>query len=589
MRNITLITSTFLILTGTILAQPFPHRSIPRTHTRHIVGESAPDRLVIQHRAGADVDEIQRVLGVHGAAVDRHHSALRISVINVDPERRDEIMQELEESGLFNFVEPDYLAEVVNTPNDPFYSSQWHLLTIQAPSAWNLSTGSTSVPIAMVDSGVDPTHPDLASKLLQGWSFLTGTSDTHDVQGHGTTTAGAAAALGNNGIGVAGVAWQNPILPLVVADSTGYASYSNIASAITYAADHGARVVNVSIAGASASSTLQSAVSYAWNRGTVVFAAAGNTGSSAPNYPAACQYAVAVGATDSNDTLASFSSYGSAISLTAPGVNIYTTTNGGGYGYASGTSYSSPIAAGVAALVLSYAPSLSAANLVRVLETNADDLGAVGYDQYFGWGRVNAYRALVGSGTTVDTTPPTVAISSPGASASVQGTIYVQGTATDNVGVTRVEFYLDSNLVTTAYSSSFSFSWNTSVAANGSHSLVVKAYDLAGNVGQASVTVSVNNPISVSIQTLSTWIQSPSNGVTISGPTSVAAAASDSVSITQVCIYVDGVLYYTGSAAPYSFRLNTKKMASGAHSVFSRAWDALGTVATSAPITVYLR
>jgi len=553
------------------------------------LGEAAPDRLVVQHRLGANSTAIQRAFGRHGASVHGYHAALSISVLTVDPARRDEIAQELEDTGLFNFVEPDYLAHVTATPNDPQYASQWHLATIQAPSAWNITTGSSSVKIAIVDSGVDPTHPDLAPKLIPGWSFITGTTDTHDTMGHGTTTAGAAAALGNNGIGVAGVAWQNPVMPLVVVDSTGFASYSNIASAITYAADQGARIVNVSIGGTSASSTLQSAVNYAWNKGTVVFASSGNGGSSTPYYPAGCQNVVSVGATDSNDTLASWSNYGSWMSLVAPGVNIYTTTNGGGYGYASGTSYSSPIAAGVGALVLSYSPSLSASSLVNVLERNSDDLGAAGYDPTFGWGRVNAYRALTGSGASLDTTPPAVTITNPAASASIQGTVNVQGTATDNVGVSRIEVYIDGNLVNTVYASPYSYAWDTTSAANGSHSVVVKAYDSANNVGQASVSVTVNNPLLVSAQAPTVFIQSPSNGSTINGNAWVTASAFDNVKVTQVAIYMDGVMLYSGSVAPYSLQLNAKKLSKGAHTITAKAWDSLGLVGTSAAVTVYAK
>ncbi|MEO7142541.1 MAG: S8 family serine peptidase, partial [Bryobacteraceae bacterium] len=419
-------------------------------------------------------------------------------------------------------------------------------------------------------------------------SFLTSTTNTQDTMGHGTATAGTAAAITNNGMGVAGIAWQNPLLPLVVVDATGSASYSDMASAITYAADHGARIVNISIGGASSSSTLQSAVNYAWNKGAVVFASAGNGGSNAPYYPAACQYAVGVSATDSTDTLASFSSYGPDVSLSAPGVNILTTTTGGGYGYWSGTSFSSPVAAGVGALVLSYAPSMSAQALVNVLEQNSDDLGAPGYDQYYGWGRVNAYKALLGTGSSGDTTPPAVTLSSPSNGAAVNGSIAVQGTATDNVGVSRIEFFVDGNLAAaTAYSSPFSFPWNTTSAANATHTLTVNAYDAANNVGQASVSVTVNNaPPPPDTQPPTVYISSPANGQQVRGNSiAIMAIASDNVGVTQVSISIDGVVHYTGSVAPYSLNYNTKKLAAGPHTVTAKAWDAVGNWAASAPVT----
>jgi thermitase len=147
------------------------------------------------------------------------------------------------------------------------------------PSAWGITTGVASATIAVIDSGADSTHPDLSSKLAAGWNFVNGTSNTADDYGHGTAVAGVAAAATNNGIGIAGVSWNNMIMPLVALDSTGSASYSNIASAI-HAADHWARIINISLGGASGSSTLQNAVNYAWGKGAVIFAAPMNNSSS---------------------------------------------------------------------------------------------------------------------------------------------------------------------------------------------------------------------------------------------------------------------------------------------------------------------
>jgi hypothetical protein len=635
-----------------------------------------PDHILVQHRVGANVGDDQQSLAARGARLLSHHAGSRISVLSVDPSVRDQMIQDLEASGQFTFVEPDYLAVPLLVPNDPNYSQQWHLQTIQAPSAWDVTTGSTTVPIAMIDSGVDPTHPDLASKLIPGWSFLTGTADTHDVLGHGTETAGTAAAIGNNAAGVAGVAWQNPIMPLVVLNSSDWATYSDIANAIMYAADHGVRIVNISIGGTSSSSTMQTAVNYGWNKGTVVFAAAGNYSSSTPIYPAGCTNVVAVGATDSNDLLASFSNFGTYVDLTAPGVNIVTTTAGGGYGGVSGTSFSSPIAAGVAALVLSRNPSLSAQQLVTLLEQNSDDLGALGYDPIFGWGRVNASRAVVAAGggtlppptvtistpapssilravvivqgnataptnlssvelwvdgaktstttaasfsfnwdTTAATngphtltvkayepsgvtgqasvnvsvtnytpTPPTVAIATPANASTVAGLVPVQGSATGTVAVVSIQLVVDGTPSATASSSPFSFNWNSSLASNGNHTLTVKASDAAGNVGQALTTVTVSNQTDTTPPTVS--ITSPVDGETIWGGTTVTAAAWDDVGVTQVSLYIDGVLYGTDSSAPYTFTFNAKKLSRGTHTLTAKARDAAGNVATSAAVTV---
>jgi len=183
-------------------------------------------------------------------------------------------------------------------------------------------------------------------------------------------------------------------MPLVVVDANDFAAYSDIASAFQFAADHGVRVINASLGGPNPSDTLQIAVNYAWNEGAVIFAAAMNDSTDSPYYPAASTYVVAVSATDSNDHLASFSNYGNWITLAAPGTNILTTVNGGGYTYWNGTSFSAPIVAGVAALCLAVNPALSASDLVSLLKQTADDIGPPGFDLSFGWGRVDAFQAV---------------------------------------------------------------------------------------------------------------------------------------------------------------------------------------------------
>jgi subtilisin family serine protease len=364
-------------------------------------------RLIVQLHRDANPDAVAQTLAVHGSAIHKTIPQLRTHVIRVPEAVIDRVAASLERTGLFTIVEQDHVAQGAALPNDPSFASEWHLSKIKASSAWDLTKGSSSIKVAVVDSGVDPTHPDLASKLVPGWNFVSDNSDTRDSQGHGTAVAGALAAATNNYTGVAGVAWSNPIMPLVVLDSNNYASYSDVASAITYAADHGARIINVSLGGSSASSTLQSAVDYAWNKGAVVFAAASNNSSSSPYYPAACRNVVAVSATTQSDTFASFSNYGSWITISAPGDNILTTTKGGGYGSWYGTSLATPVAAGVGALVFSRNPALSSSQLFNILKQNSDDLGSGGFDPYFGWGRVNAYRAVAAAGGTTVTSSPT--------------------------------------------------------------------------------------------------------------------------------------------------------------------------------------
>ena len=350
-----------------------------------------PGRLLAAPRAEADPALIAQTLHRHAAVQRLQVPQYGVSVLDVPEEYSAAILESLRRTGLFRYVERDFYARTSasSSPNDPKYPAQWHLQHIHGPDAWSITTGGAGVMVAVIDSGVDATHPDLAALLVPGWNFVTGASDTDDQVGHGTAVAGTLAALSDNGIGVAGVSWHSQILPVTVVDMYERAAYSDIAAAIRYAADRGARVMNVSIGGDTSSSTLQDAVNYAWDRGALIFASAMNNASSTQYYPAACDHVVAVAATDATDHLASFSNFGDWITLKAPGVDILTTSMGGGYGYWSGTSFASPIVAGVAALALTVQPSLTNAQLAQLLVQTADG------------GLVNAGRVVQGAGQKV--------------------------------------------------------------------------------------------------------------------------------------------------------------------------------------------
>lgn len=356
--------------------------------------DHVPGRLLVVGRRGVDTNREQSVIRMRGARMVRRIQALNVDVLEVPEESSEAVLSSLRDSGVFEIVERDYYARIAGNkePNDPLFVRQWHLPQISAPQAWSITTGAPGVVIAIVDSGVDGTHPDLAPRLTPGWNFLLGSGDTTDILGHGTAVAGTVSAASDNGIGVAGVSWNSQIMPLAVVDQNAFATYSNIATAIQYAADRGVRIVNISIGGASSSVVLQNAVDYAWSKNVVIFASAMNDSASQPNYPAACNHVVAVSATDFSDSLASFSNYGPWVALAAPGISILTTSMGGGYGYWSGTSFASPIVSGVAALALSVNPSLTASALVTLLEQTTDNPGA-GFGELLGWGRVNAYKA----------------------------------------------------------------------------------------------------------------------------------------------------------------------------------------------------
>ena len=292
-------------------------------------------------------------------------------------------------------------------PDDSLFGDQWALhnagqtggtedADIDAPEAWGVMTGTTDVMVAIIDTGVYSSHEDLDDGRVRtdiDRDYVNDDDDATDDHGHGTHVAGTIAAETNNGVGVAGVMWQAQILPLKVLNRWGIGSSDDIASAIRYAADQGADVINMSLGGL-CSQTIADAVNYAYfDQGVVIVAAAGNSGGSI-TYPAKHAPVIAVGATDYNDERAYFSCYGGELDVVAPGVGIWSTVPNYGYDRFSGTSMASPHVTGVAGLLLAQRPELSNGQVREILRQSADDLGDSGFDHFYGYGRVNAYQAL---------------------------------------------------------------------------------------------------------------------------------------------------------------------------------------------------
>ncbi len=300
------------------------------------------------------------------------------------------------------YVEEDAVVSADAVPNDPYYSRQWHLPRIGAERAWEVSRGDAEITVAVVDTGVDPSHPELAGRVLAGYDFVGEDDDPGDENGHGTYVAGIVAAAGDNGQGVAGVAWRVRVLPVRVLDANGQGFYSDVVAGIRYAADRGARIINLSLGGGAYSRALQEAVDHARARGSLPVAAAGNSAAPSLDYPAACQGVVGVGATDGNDLLASFSNHGEDLDIVAPGVSIYSTYPGGRYVSMNGTSAAAPQVAGAAALLLSVRGSLSAAEAEQRLLSTARNLGEPGRDNVTGWGLVQLDKAMGWQGEETD-------------------------------------------------------------------------------------------------------------------------------------------------------------------------------------------
>ena len=293
---------------------------------------------------------------------------------------------------------PVTLLDETDAPNDPLFDQQWALAKIGAAGAWKVSTGN-NVTIAVIDSGIDLDHPEFASRILDGYNFVGDDTVVDDDYGHGTQVAGVAAAAANNDTGIAGLAWDANIMPVKVLDSRGQGVSSDLTCALYWVADKGADIVNISIISFGPSFGMQSAVNYAANEGVLIFAAAGNLfeEGNPVTYPAAHDGVIAVAASDREDDHAWFSSAGSFVDIAAPGVSIYSPfpPTHDEYRAVYGTSLATPHVAGLAALVLSAAPSLSSGQVEEIIKQSAVDLGDSGQDDKFGHGRIDASAAML--------------------------------------------------------------------------------------------------------------------------------------------------------------------------------------------------
>jgi subtilisin family serine protease len=362
-------------------------------------GAHASDRLVVKFKTGvaaSDMDRAERAAQVKEISSIR---ALGAHVMSVAPNHIDAALAALRASGRVAYAEYDGIMHAADTtPNDPWWPNESSAAHVRMPQAWDDSTGSAQVTIAILDTGVDSATPDLQGAFVPGYDFVNNDTDPSDDHGHGTMAAGVAAARGNNAIGIAGYCWSCSIMPVKVMGADGSGLQSTVASGIVWATDHGARVISMSLYGG-AYSTLASAVQYAHSKGVVLVAAAGNNGSSGQTYPAAYPEVLGAAGTNPDDTLNTSSNYGSWVKLAAPWCNYATSMrqSDGSYRYAAfcGTSSATPALAGVAALVFSYDPTASNAAVEHALESTG--VAVVGSRQV-AYGRIDAYQTMIGMG-----------------------------------------------------------------------------------------------------------------------------------------------------------------------------------------------
>jgi subtilisin family serine protease len=362
------------------------------------VTDGPADGLVVKFDEAVSTRAMEHAVAAAGGTLGEVPDASGFVTVSTGSTPAAEVQAALAASPAVDVVEPNRIRYADAVPNDPRYANQAaSLQAVHLPEAWDRVTGNDAMVLAIIDSGVQLNHPDLAGRLLPGYDFVNRDATPDDDFGHGTMVAGVAAASTNNNTGVAGAIWAGKIMPIKVLDNRGAASDDNIAAGIRYAVDHGADVINLSLGGPGASTILQNAVDYATTNDVVVVAAAGNDGDTEPHFPAACDGVVAVGAVDNTQPglpLASFSSHGSWISIVAPGVALTTTQRVSAYGQGTGTSFSSPLVAAAAFLLRAADPNATGRTIVSRLLDAADDLGAPGDDSFYGAGLLNVRAAL---------------------------------------------------------------------------------------------------------------------------------------------------------------------------------------------------
>jgi thermitase len=417
--------------------------------------KSVPDEILLKFKPEVTKKEKENTRKKYDLTLKRTIPKIKVEKLKVSPKARNKVIAALNKNPNVEYAEPNLIGEVLETiPNDPYFNdgSQWGPQKVEAPAAWDITTGDSLVIVAVIDTGVYRGHEDLQNKMwvnaaetpdddidndnngyiddYYGWDFVNcdlydeddnclqprdpdnDPSDDHGATGHGTKIAGIIGAKTNNNQGIAGLSWQSPILAARVCGLDGCA-FDVGAEGIIYAADNGAKVINMSWGGSQSSNTLKDAIDYAWNNGVVLVAASGNyppmPAVDIVAYPAAFSNVVAVGATREdhllfgNDVRASWSCYGPELDIIAPGESIYTTDSTGSYFYGNGTSYASPHGVGAAALLWA-AGAASNAEVVYALYRGALDIdnsdykhtgAAPGWDEQYGWGRLDIYQSLL--------------------------------------------------------------------------------------------------------------------------------------------------------------------------------------------------
>src|SRR3989344_4874056 len=396
-----------ILLAG--LLNVFSSSAKAQDHNHHV-----PGQILIKFKDGVSSAEQDNVLKNNRAQVISKLDALGVLVVEIPQTAEEKIVTALSRNPHVEYAELDYIAEAFFVPNDTYFTNkQWGLentgqtiqgstgtvdADIDGSTAWETTQGG--VKVAILDTGIDQDHEDVSAKVILQRNF-TDSPTIDDLYGHGTHVGGIVAAITQNNLGVAGSCPNCQLMNGKVLNDSGSGAYSCIANGITWAADSGAKVINMSLGGSVKSGTLERAVNYAWNKGVVVVAAAGNSANPSKTYPGAYINVIAVAATNNKDQKASFSSYGAKwVDVAAPGENIFSTfpnhpykiNKSLSYDFGSGTSMATPMTSAVAALIWSTPYGTSASMVRNRLQATADKIPGTG--TYWSAGRVNAANAI---------------------------------------------------------------------------------------------------------------------------------------------------------------------------------------------------